>query len=167
MIFPKKAGYLYNCFWLMTPILIFNLLLAHKLPASFQTDVFWKNIPKEISFPENLLRTLVMILPILMPFRVSTPNQKLGLALYFTGVLVYFASWGVLIVSPQCAWSRSEIGFLAPAYTPIVWLIGIGLIGNELLNPKIPYKSWMYCVLSALFLVFHNLHTATVFFRGI
>jgi hypothetical protein len=130
-------------------------------------DVFWKDIPKAISLPENLLRMLVMILPLFMRLRVSTPSQKLGLSLYLTGLLIYFASWAVLIASPQCAWSTSEIGFLAPAYTPIAWLTGIGLIGDEFQLPRVSFKPWMYWALSALFLVFHNLHAATVYSRGI
>jgi hypothetical protein len=167
MISSKMLGYLRNCFWLLVPILVFNLLYAHRLPAAYQIDVFWKNIPRSISFPENLLRMAVMILPIFMRLSVSTPGQKLGLGLYLAGLLVYFASWAVLIASPQCAWSRSETGFLAPAYTPIVWLIGIGLIGDEFLVQGVIFKPWMYWALSTFFLVFHNLHAATVYSRGI
>jgi hypothetical protein len=102
-----------------------------------------------------------------MRLRVSTSSQKLGLGLYLTGLLIYFASWAVLIVFPQCAWSTSEIGFMAPAYTPIVWLAGIGLIGTELLFLRVRFKPWIYWTLSALFIVFHNLHVITVFSRGI
>jgi len=130
-------------------------------------DIFWKAIPKEISLPENILRMTVMILPVFMRLGISTPSQKLGLALYLTGLLAYFASWTVLIVSPQCAWSTSGIGFMAPAYTPIVWLLGIGMIGDEFFLPGVAFKPWMYWALSALFLVFHNLHTALVYSRGV
>jgi hypothetical protein len=167
MSFSKILGYACNCFWLLVPILIFNLLFTRQLPAAYQMNVFWKDIPKAISVPENLLRTLVMILPVFMRLRVSTPSQKLGLALYLTGLAIYFTSWAVLIASPQCAWSMSEIGFMAPAWTPIVWLLGICLIGDELLLPGVAFKPWMYWALSALFLVFHNLHAATVYSRSI
>jgi hypothetical protein len=167
MSFSKILDCFRNSFWLLVPILIFNLLFANQLPAAFQEDVFWKDIPRSISLPENLLRILVMILPLFMRLRVSTPSQKLGLSLYLTGIFIYFASWAVLIASPQCAWSTSEIGFLAPAYTPIVWLAGIGLIGDELLLPIVPFKPWMYWTLSAFFLMFHNLHAHLVDSRGI
>lgn len=167
MKLSRIHDYLTNCFWLLVPILIFNMLLAHQLPAAYQTDVFWKNIPKTITFPENLLRTLVMILPAFMRLSVSTKSQKLGLLIYATGVLIYFASWTILIVSPRCAWSMGFFGFLAPAFTPIVWLVGIGLIGDELQFPRVPFRPWVYWTLSALFLVFHNLHVTTVFLRGI
>jgi len=163
----KVFGYLMNCFWLLLPILAFNLIFTRQPPPAYQMDVFWKDIPKAISIPENLLRTLVMILPVFMRLRVSTPGQKLGLGLYVTGLLVYFASWGALTAAPKSAWSIGAIGFLAPAFTPILWLAGIGMIGDELQLPRIPFKPWMYWTVSGLFLLFHNLHAFTVYSRGI
>jgi hypothetical protein len=163
----KMLGFLCNCFWLLIPILAFNLLFMRQLPAAFQANVFWNQIPRAISVPENVLRTLVMVLPVFMRLRVSTPGQKLGAGLYLTGLFVYFASWAVLIAFPQCEWSTSAFGFVAPAYTPILWLTGIALIGDELLIPRIPFKPYMYWTLSAFFLLFHNLHAALVFSRGI
>ena len=167
MNLSKTRSCFYNCFWLLVPILAFNLLFTHQLPAAYQASVFWKDIPTLISIPENLLRTLVMILPIFMKLRISTKSQRLGLVTYLTGMLIYFASWTVLIISPQSAWSTSIFGFLAPAYTPIVWLIGIGLIGDELLLPRVSCKPCMYWAVSASFLFFHNLHAFTIYSRGI
>ncbi|MGD0860168.1 MAG: hypothetical protein ABR912_12680 [Terracidiphilus sp.] len=163
----RLPGYLCNCFWLLLPILAFNLIFMRQLPPAYQMGVFWKDIPKAIGVPENLLRTLVMIFPVFMRLRISTPGQKLGLGLYVTGLLVYIGSWAALIAAPESAWSTSAIGFLAPAYTPIVWLIGIGLIGDELQLPRIQFKPWMYWTVSAFFLLFHNLHAFTVYSRGI
>jgi hypothetical protein len=163
----RLLGYLCNCFWLLLPILAFNPIFMRQLPPAYQMVIFWKDIPKAIGVFENLLRALVMILLVLMRLRVSTPGQKLGLGLYVTGLLVYFASWGALIAAPQSAWSISAIGFLAPAYTPILWLTGIGLIGDGLQFPRVPFKPWMYWTVSGLFLLFHNLHAFTVYSRGI
>jgi hypothetical protein len=163
----RMLAYIRNCFWLLVPILVFNLLFMRQLPPAYQMDVFWKDIPKSIAVPENILRALVMILPVFMRLRVFTPSQKLGLGVYLTGLLVYFGSWAALIAAPQSAWSASAIGFLAPAYTPILWLTGIGLIGDEFLFPRIRLKSWMYWTVSAFFLLFHNLHAVTVYSRGI
>ena len=166
MFFSKIIDCGCNCFWLLVPVLVFNLLFASQLPPAFQRGVFWKKIPAAISLPENILRVAVMLLPLFMRFQVSTHNQKLGVGLYLTGMLIYFASWAILIAAPQCAWSTSAIGFLAPAFTPIVWLVGISLIGNELLFPIVAYKPWMYWILSALFLMFHNLHANLVYSRS-
>jgi hypothetical protein len=159
--------YLANCFWLLLPVLALNLLFSRQLPAAYQPGVFWRDIPRWISVPENLLRTLVMILPVIMRLRVSTPVQKLGLWIYFAGLAAYFTSWAALILFPWSGWSTSAIGFMAPAFTPIIWLVGIGLLGGQLLFTTVPFRSWMYWILSALFLVFHNLHAATVYSRGI
>jgi hypothetical protein len=167
MNLSEIRGYLCNCFWLLVPILAFNLLFTHLLPAAYQVNIFWKDIPKSISIPENLLRTLVMILPVFMKLGFSTRSQKIGLVLYMAGMLIYFASWTVLILSPSCAWSTSMFGFLAPAYTPIVWLIGIGLIGDDLLLTRISWKPWIYWAVSVCFLLFHNRHAFTIYSRGI
>lgn len=167
MNLSRIMNYASNCFWLLVPILVFNLLFSRQLPSAYQTNVFWKDIPKTIGIPENLLRTLVMILPLFMRLRISTKSQKIGFALYMTGLLTYFASWKVLIDSPRSAWSTSMFVFFAPAYTPIVWLVGIGLIGDELLFSRISLKPWMYWAISAFFLLFHSLHALTVFSRGI
>ena len=166
-MFSRMRGWLCNCFWLLVPILIFNLLFARQLPAAFQADIFWQDIPKAISVPENIFRTIVMMLPILMKLRVSTRSERLGLGIYLAGIVLYFASWAALIVFPQGTWSSSGAGFLAPAYTPMIWLIGIGLMGNQLQISSVPFNRWTYWSLSATFLLFHNLHAFTVYSRGI
>ncbi|MFC1996709.1 hypothetical protein ACFLXI_03755 [Chloroflexota bacterium] len=71
-----------------------------------------------------------MILPLLMPLHWDTPQAIAGIVVYLIGLLVYFASWLPLKFSPDSIWSNSLSGFLAPAYTPLFWLIGITLIGG-------------------------------------
>ena len=66
-----------------------------------------------------------------MPLRLTTRTQKTGLALYGFGTLVYFGSWLTLMYPISSEWPSSAIGFLAPAYTPLLWLAGIGLIGDS------------------------------------
>jgi hypothetical protein len=50
--------------------------------------------------------------------------------------------------SPDSAWSNSLAGFLASAYTPLLWLIEIGLISGW----------WPYQVLSMVFVGVHIGH---------
>jgi hypothetical protein len=163
----RISSYLCNCFWLLIPILAFNLIFTRQLPATYHTGVFWKGIPQAIAVPENLLRTLVMILPVFMRLGVSTQRQRIGFGLYLAGLLIYFASWIALIAAPRCTWSTSAMGFMAPAYTPVIWLAGIGLIGHQLQFSTVPFKPWMYWALSAAFLTFHNLHCFTIYSRGL
>jgi len=157
--------YLLNCLWLLLPIMAWNLIFAGKLPQAYSEEVFSKNIPAFITSGENIFRLIVFILPVLMPLRIETQSQKLGLLLYVIGIVIYFLSWLAQMYFPQSAWSLSAWGFLAPAFTPLIWLIGIGLIGDALYFSS-PYRSWMYIVTSVIFLGFHLSHALTVFMRN-
>ena len=159
-------NYLLNCLLLLLPIMAWNLFFANKLPHAYSEEVFSKNIPSFITNGENILRLMVFILPVLMPLRIETQSQKLGLWLYIIGTAIYFLSWLVQIYFPQSTWSLSAFGFLAPAYTPLVWLTGIGLIGSTLYFSS-PYQSWMYIILSVIFISFHLSHALTVFINNL
>ena len=156
--------YLLNCFLLMLPIMIWNILFTEKLPQEYQPEVFWKEIPAWLKYAENISRILLFILTILMPLSISTSIQKRGLILYIGGTIIYFASWLLLIFSPDSAWSNSIFGFMAPAYTPLLWLTGIGLIGNSFYF-NLPFRRWFFILISIQFLIFHNWHTLTIFLR--
>lgn len=159
-------NYLLNCLLLFLPIMAWNLIFASKLPRAYSEEVFSKDIPSFITYGENGLRLIVFILPVLMPIRIETQSQELGLWLYLVGTAIYFLSWLAQINFPQSAWSLSAFGFLAPAYTPLIWLTGIGLIGSSLYF-SFPYQSWMYIVLSVIFVGFHLSHALTVFVRNL
>lgn len=158
-------SYLSNCMLLILPIMAWNTFLSSKLPRAYSTEVFDKNIPAFITYGENGFRLVVFILPLLMPLRIETQSQRLGLWLYITGTVIYCIAWLVQIYSPQSTWSLSAFGFLAPAYTPLIWLTGIGLIGSTLYFSS-PYQSWMYIVLSVVFIGFHLSHAMTVYSRN-
>lgn len=154
--------FLKNCFLLLIPILIWNLLFTGYLPESYSPKVFWKGIPKYIGITENLLRIVVIATPVMMIFSLKTSHQKIGLGTYLVGTLFYFLSWLLLIIYPNSFWSRSALGFTAPAYTPIIWLIGIGVIGNNsFLNIK--YLTSIYISIALLFVFFHTLHVYLVY----
>jgi hypothetical protein len=157
--------YLLNCMLFLLPIMIWNFIFAGRLPWMYSAEIFEKDIPSYITNGENIFRLLIFVLPVLMPIRIVTPNQKLGLWLYIAGTAIYFVSWLAEIYFPQSVWSLSAFGFLAPAYTPLIWLIGIGLIGDMLYFAS-PYRSWMYIVASTIFLGFHLSHAATIYFRN-
>ena len=159
-------SYLSNCMLLLIPIMAWNVIFASKLPRLYLPDVFEKNIPAFITNGENIFRLIVFILPLLMPIRIEAPAQKIGLALYTAGTAIYFLSWLAQMYFPQSAWSLSAFGSLAPAYTPLIWLVGIGLIGGTLYFSS-PYRSWMYITLSILFVTFHLSHTFIVYQRSL
>jgi hypothetical protein len=135
-----------NCFWLLIPILAWNVVFSSKLAhPAFDYD---QAAPKWVLQLENVLRAAVMILPLFMPMQWDTSLSKIGVAVYLIGLLVYFGSWIPLMYAPNSAWSNSLTGFLAPAYTPLLWIVGIGLIGDW----------WPYLALSVVFVGVHIGH---------
>lgn len=157
--------YLLNGMLLLVPIMAWNLILTNKLPRAYSSEVFEKDIPTFIVNGENISRLIIFIFPLLMPLRLETQGQKFGWWLYSTGTIIYFLAWLVQIYFPQSAWSLSACGFLAPAYTPLIWLIGIGLIGSTLYFSS-PYRSWMYIIAAILFIGFHFSHATMVYLRN-
>ena len=137
---------LLNCFWLLLPIFAWNAIFASRLPqVGFKSDV---GVPHTILVAEQVLRIAVFVWPLLLPMSWQDPRSRAGLALYGLGVLIYFVSWLPLLYLPDAPWSRSAAGLLAPAYTPLLWLGGIALIGG----------SWPYALLSVLFVAVHAYH---------
>jgi len=144
--------------------MLWNVFLIKKLPKAFQPEIFWDDIPSFLTYGENISRIIVFILTFLMPLSILTSTQKKGLFLYISGSILYFASWLILIYFPDSGWSNSILGFMAPAYTPFLWLTGIGLIGNSFYF-NLSYKRWQFIGTSLVFLAFHNIHSLTIYFR--
>tara|TARA_R110002050_G_scaffold141251_2_gene266318 strand:+ start:26328 stop:26822 length:495 start_codon:yes stop_codon:yes gene_type:complete len=154
--------YIFNCFLLLIPLFLWNIILVGYLPKAYSPELFWKDIPNWIGYGENILRTSVFVFPVIMILSLKTRLQKIGLGIYVIGILIYFSSWLFAIIYPQSAWTTSLVGFMAPAYTTIIFFVGIGLIGNETFF-KISKASLIYIVLSVLFVIFHSAHTYIVF----
>lgn len=146
------------------PVFAWNIALADRLPPAFSRAVFWSGIPGWLAVVENLSRVVLFALPFLMPLELRTPVQRRGLALFAAGTLVYFGSWLPLMLSPASAWSASAAGFLAPAYTPAVWLFGLALVGQRLFWGQF-YRWWYYLAVAALFLGAHVCHASIVHAR--
>jgi hypothetical protein len=164
MKFQVIKKYFFNCFLLTIPVLLWDYIFTDKLPKAFQPEIFWKDIPSIITYAENISRLIMFVFISFMPLKIINDKQKRGFRLYVVGVLLYFAAWVILMYFPNTAWSKSILGLLAPAYTPLVWLVGIGFIGNSLFF-KIPYKRWLYFLVVIIFLIFHNWHTYLIYFR--
>ncbi|CAG5000057.1 hypothetical protein DYBT9275_02375 [Dyadobacter sp. CECT 9275] len=140
------------------------MVLADELPPIFQPAVFGHDIPVAITYGEHISRIILFGLMFLMPLRMATVRQKAGLAIYFLGMLLYFSSWLMLICLPDSPWSKSAPGFIAPAFTPLLWLTGIGLAGDRPFF-RFPYLQYIYILIMVLFLVCHNLHTWLIYSR--
>lgn len=152
--------YLTPCFWLLVPILALNVVFAPDLPKMFQPETFKADIPAWISVPENTLRLVLFTLTGFLPLRA----RGAGWAVFLAGTALYAGSWAALILAPDGAWSSSTFGLLAPAYTPAVWLAGIGMIADRPAFSQAPRGRWiaLYAALAAGFLLAHISHTALV-----
>lgn len=150
-----------SCGLLLIPAFAWNLALANQLPPAFSRAIFWNDIPPSLAAIENGSRAVILTLPFLMPFDTASPAQMRGLVLFTIGTLIYFASWLALIWLPKSAWSASAAGFLAPAYTPALWLFGLALVGRHLFWGRF-YRWWFYLPVAAVFLGAHVLHASII-----
>lgn len=148
----------------MTPIMAWNIFMADKLPNAFQPEIFQKDIPMYIVYGENFFRLMLFLLTFLMPLSLRSGTQKFGLIVYMMGLIAYLSSWLVLIYAPDSWWSNTVLGFMAPAYTPTLWLTGIMLTGTKFYF-ELKYSKWYFFIPSLCFLLFHNLHTWMIFNR--
>jgi hypothetical protein len=136
----------FNCFWLIVPLLAWNLIFGSKITqAQITSDA---HSPAWLLGAENIFRLATFMLPLALRLRFDTSLGKIGLAVYLIGTLIYFASWLPLMFAPQSAWSLSLPGLFAPRLTPLIWLIGVALIAN----------SWPSGLLAAVFIFFHTWH---------
>jgi hypothetical protein len=140
-----------SCFWLMIPILAWNGVFMEKLAhPAFQAD---ENVPGWVLIFENILRIGIMAWPLFLKMGSKTTLHRWGWVLYGVGLVLYFGSWFPLMNAPQSIWSNHLLGFTAPATLPLLWLLGIGLIGG----------SWPYMILSLLFVSVHAGHWVLAF----
>lgn len=153
-----------NGYMPIIPILVWNALLVSKLPSVFDPKSFNSGIPAVILVGENLFRAIVFLLPLFFKLNISTSNGKIGLLVFIGGTLLYFVSWLIQIIVPNSALATSLLGFLAPAYTPIIWLIGLSLM-VESYYFKVTYSKWHFILPSIAFSIFHIFHTIHVYNR--
>jgi len=139
-----------NCFLLVIPVLLWNALFSDKLPEGYFSDA---RVPRVIVNLEKTLRLLVLGFPILLPLQVDDLYGTAGLAVYVVGLVSYCASWVMQMYNRETRWSQSAIGILAPAYTVLIWMVGIALIGH----------SGVYALLAVVFTFIHTWHKVMVF----
>ena len=159
-------------FLLTLPILAMNLALFARLPATYQPDVFNADIPPLLRWSENGLRITLFALMAFLPMSAPRTARR-GWALFLIGVTVYLVSWLALILAPSSSWSTSWMGFTAPAWSPALWLVGIGLIAQPpvfsnlfsgVLRGNVAWKA-VYWSLATGFLIAHLLHATLIWDR--
>jgi hypothetical protein len=153
-----------NGYIVFLPILLWNALFYKHLPPAYEIKSFNSNIPPLISTGEKLGRIIIFGLPVFMRLNITAPTGKIGFLTLILGIIVYFTSWLLLIFFPKSSWAKSAIGFTAPAYSIIIWLIGFAFTANSYYF-KIEYSKWHYMLPSILFTGFHFSHSFFVYRR--
>ena len=144
--------YINNCFLLFIPILLFNILFFKKLPSHYL-----KNISHPIIIIETITRIIVIAFSMIMVMNIQNKMEKIGLIIYVIGIIIYFTSYFIEIYAVNTLFGRNIIFILSPYWTSIIWLIGIGLVGNRLFI-NIPYHFSVYLILSVIFTTIHTIH---------
>ena len=155
---PKIIHYLYsNCFLFFIPVILFDILFTKYLP-----ELYLKNISHTIVPIETAVRILLIALSSIMKINIQNRKGKIGVLIYITGLFLYFVSYFVLINHADAVVGKNMILHLSGYWTAMIWLIGIGLIGNRLFV-KIPYHYSLYIILSILFGMMHTYYGYILF----
>jgi hypothetical protein len=130
-----------NNFLFLAPPLIWNIAFTSKLPI----DHFSQEAPTWILVTQGIFRISINVYPLLLPIDSKHKFFLPGLTVYSVGLLLYFSSWTILMTNPESNLANNPIMQFAPAYLPLIWLIGISIMS----------KSVIYPMLSTAFTGFH------------
>ncbi len=155
-----------NGFLLLIPILIWNFTLYKYLPSVYDPEKFDEGIPGFILAGENLFRMLIFIMPFFIKMNYSSSSGRIGMVVFVLGVLIYFISWILIIKFPGSWWFKSIVGFSAPAFTIIIWLIGFTLMTGSFYF-EFRYSKWFYLIPSVLMILFHTTHSYLVYLKNV
>ena len=151
------------CFWLWVPPLGASLSLWGQLPPAHQPEYFDLWVPPLLGLAETILKLSAIVISTLLVAGWSQPRQRLGLGLYLFGVAIYLASYLVLIRSPDGAWAQGFVGFTAPAFTPAIWIAGIGLMVSHGIKLPTRWLQIVFWVCATGFIVTHNINASMVY----
>ena len=115
----------------LIPPLLWNIVFATKLPKTYYEGT----APAALTVVENVFRTATMLYPVFIPVDTDNPGFYAGLATYSIGLALYFGSWSIMMFSERDDLKQNAFIKLAPAYTPIIWLIGISLMSGSTILP--------------------------------
>jgi len=141
-----------TCFLFFIPIIIFNVIFTKYLPV-----FYLKKIKHPIVTIETIARIITIASSVIMAIKLDNKIGKAGLIVYIIGILIYFCSYFIVIKIPSISFHNNFIVLLSPYWTSVIWLIGIGLLGNKLFI-NIPYHYTAYIIISIVFAIIHSIH---------
>ncbi|MDJ0824673.1 MAG: hypothetical protein QNJ16_04140 [Rhodobacter sp.] len=133
------------------------------LPPAYQPAYFDLWVPPLLGLAETILKLAAIVISTLLIAGLSQPKQRLGLGLYLCGVAIYLASYFAQILSPDGPWSQSLIGFTAPAFTPAMWIAGIGLMVSHGITLPTRWLQIGFWVCATGFIIMHNINASMVY----
>lgn len=110
----------------LVPPLVWNLVFLSRTPEYYSQG----SVPPALEFTENVLRLATFVAPWFVPIDPSAPLFYPGLTVYSVGLGAYFASWVLLMAFPDLEVSQNRLVRLLPAVTPLVWLVGMGMMAG-------------------------------------
>ncbi|MDC7124204.1 MAG: hypothetical protein PQJ46_01465 [Spirochaetales bacterium] len=152
-----KRQYLLNGGLLLLIAMLWNIIFYAKLPEVFLIENFTKNIPRIILTFESIFRYITFTFTFFIVIELKTRLQKAGLLIFIIGIIIYFSSWSIQMFAHESMFATSFIGFCAPAYTAIIWLLGIGLLSAN------KYKRMIFIPVSLIFIMLHTVHIIIVY----
>jgi len=75
--------YIFNCFFLTIPILIWNILLTDRLPQITKPEMLIQNISPFIIYAENIIRIVVFTMMAFMPIKYQKQFNGRGCYYFF------------------------------------------------------------------------------------
>jgi len=153
--------------WLWLPPLVASFAFWPNLGPSYQPDIFWHDIPSVLGIVENTSRFGVITFSALLLMSWRTHSERTGWIIYTVGFALYALCQWAIVLGPTGWWATSAFGFLAPAYTPIIFVVGIGLIGSKPITSQLMWVRWLFWPTAVVFLFSHNTHALMVFLRTV
>ena len=106
---------------------------------------------------ETIARIITIAFSFIMVINIQNKTGKTGMIIYIIGIIIYFTSYFIEIYFPNTLFGKNMIFILAPYWTSVIWLMGIGFIGNKIFV-NIPYHFTFYSILSIIFVTIHTIH---------
>ena len=153
MIGKTILKYALNCFILIIPILLWNILFAGSLPRGYSMELFWEDIPPIIGTTENVLRIIVFFLPLLMPLTIKITGQKIGLGIYLPFVgkeIAEIMNWkesfvGIIFLALVTSFPELVVSFSAAKLGAFEMILG-NIAGSNLFNVAIIFFIDMFYI---------------------
>lgn len=139
---------------LIVPAMAITFAAWSYLPAGYQA--FDRGVPAWLVLVEGALRVAVLGLAALSLVGRRGEVPAASWWIYGIGLLLYLGSYLAQVFLPHSGWSRSAVGFAAPAWTTAFWLLGIGLVTRPW--PGLPWMRGAYPPAAAAFVVVHATH---------